>query len=58
MEGAGSVAGGVFPDMRAAMAALSATDRTYRPAGSETAALHAKRYDAFQRLQTLAREIR
>ncbi len=54
----GSVAGGVFPDMRAAMAALSATDRTYRPAGSDTAALHAKRYDAFQRLQTLAREIR
>ena len=54
----GSVAGGVFPDMRAAMAALSATDRTYRPAGSETAALHAKRYDAFQRLRTLAREIR
>ena len=54
----GSVAGGVFPDVRAAMAALSATDRIYQPAIGETAALHARRYDAFQRLQQLAREIR
>lgn len=54
----GSVAAGAFPDVRAAMAALSATDRTYRPAGGDIAALHAKRYDAFTRLQTLAREIR
>ena len=54
----GSVAGGAFPDVGAAMAALSATDRTYQPAGAETAALHARRYDAFRRLQSLAREIR
>jgi len=54
----GSVAGGVFPDVRAAMAALSATDRIYQPAIGETAALHARRYAAFQRLQQLAREIR
>ena len=40
------------------MAALSATDRTYQPAGDGTAALHAKRYAAFKRMQTLAREIR
>ena len=54
----GSVAGGAFPDVRSAMTALSATDRTYLPAGGETAALHARRYDAFTRLQALAREIR
>ncbi|MBB5535935.1 FGGY-family carbohydrate kinase [Rhizobium giardinii] len=54
----GSVAGGAFPDVGSAMAALSATDRTYLPAKGETAALHAKRYDAFTRLQALAREIR
>ncbi len=54
----GSVAGGAFPDVGAAMAALSATDRTYQPVGAETAALHARRYDAFRRLQSLAREIR
>jgi D-ribulokinase len=54
----GSVAAGAFPDVRAAMAALSATDRTYQPAGADIATLHAKRYDAFMRLQTLAREIR
>jgi D-ribulokinase len=54
----GSVAGGAFPDVASAMAALSATDRTYLPAGGENTALHAKRYDAFTRLQALAREIR
>ncbi|WP_337184986.1 FGGY-family carbohydrate kinase [Shinella sp.] len=54
----GSVAGGAFADVRSAMAALSATDRTYRPAGGETAALHAARYDAFKQLQDLARKIR
>lgn len=54
----GSVAGGAFPDVRSAMAALSATDRTYQPAGGDTSALHAKRYEAFKRMQALAREIR
>jgi len=54
----GSVAGGAFPDVRDAMAALSAVDRTYHPTGAETEAQHAKRYDAFRRLQDLAREIR
>lgn len=54
----GSVAGGAFPDVRKAMAALSAVDRTYHPAGAETEALHAQRYDAFRRLQDLARDIR
>ena len=54
----GSVAAGAFPDVGSAMAALSATDRSYQPAGGATAALHAKRYDAFTRLQALARDIR
>ncbi|WPE23239.1 FGGY-family carbohydrate kinase [Shinella zoogloeoides] len=54
----GSVAGAAFPDVRSAMAALSATDRSYLPATGETEALHARRYDAFKRLQALAREIR
>jgi D-ribulokinase len=54
----GSVAGGAFPDVRAAMAALSAVDRTYQPAGDDVATLHAKRYDAFKRLQAVARDIR
>ncbi|WP_313195419.1 FGGY-family carbohydrate kinase [Shinella zoogloeoides] len=54
----GSVAGAAFPDVRSAMAALSATDRSYLPARGETETLHARRYDAFKRLQALAREIR
>ncbi|QRI66510.1 FGGY-family carbohydrate kinase (plasmid) [Shinella sp. PSBB067] len=54
----GSVAGKAFADVRPAMAALSATDRTYLPAGGETATLHAARYDAFKQLQDLARKIR
>ncbi|MCQ4628926.1 FGGY-family carbohydrate kinase [Shinella sp. CPCC 100929] len=54
----GSVAGGAFPDVGAAMAELSKTDRTYHPADGETAARHVKRYDAFTRLQALSREIR
>ncbi|MGX5719197.1 FGGY-family carbohydrate kinase [Shinella zoogloeoides] len=54
----GSVAGAAFPDVRSAMAALSATDRSYLPATGETEALHTRRYDAFRRLQALAREIR
>jgi D-ribulokinase len=54
----GSVAAGAFPDVRSAMAQLSGTDRTYSPADGEIAALHARRYDAFQKLQSLARDIR
>ncbi|MCZ4090885.1 FGGY-family carbohydrate kinase [Sinorhizobium psoraleae] len=54
----GSVAAGEFPDVRSAMARLSGTDRTYAPAVGEIAALHALRYDAFKRLQSLARDIR
>lgn len=54
----GSVASGTFPDVASAMAKLSRTDRTYAPAGGEIAAAHAQRYEAFKKLQALAREIR
>lgn len=54
----GSVAAGAFPDMRSAMAALSATDRSYQPVGGEIGLLHSERYAAFKRLQALARDIR
>ncbi|MCP8896127.1 FGGY-family carbohydrate kinase [Shinella daejeonensis] len=54
----GSVAAGAFADVRAAMAALSAVDRRYEPAAGGIAALHARRYEAFTRLQSLGREIR
>jgi D-ribulokinase len=54
----GALAGAVFPDMGAAMAALSHAGESYAPAGGAIAALHATRYAAFQRLQAIAREIR
>ncbi len=54
----GSVAAAVLPDVRAAMSALSATDRIYQPAGGEFGAIHATRFDAFKRLQSVARQIR
>ena len=54
----GAVAAGLFPDMTAAMAALSHPGEIALPAGGDIPALHAQRYDAFTRLQTLANAIR
>lgn len=54
----GAVAGRAFADIRTAMAALSHAGEVCRPAQDGIAALHDRRYDAFQRLQTLARDIR
>lgn len=54
----GSVAAGVFADIRSAMASLSRTDGTYAPADGKAAEQHARRYAAFQQLQAVAREIR
>lgn len=54
----GSVAAGLYPDLRSAMAELSRAGATFLPADGEIASLHATRYRAFQRLQALAREIR
>lgn len=54
----GSVAGRVFADIRAAMAALSRTDSTYAPAEGKVAEQHARRFAAFEKLQAVARDIR
>jgi D-ribulokinase len=54
----GAVAGHAFADIPYAMAALSHAGDFCQPAKGDIAALHDKRYDAFQRLQALAREIR
>ncbi|MBW7922361.1 MAG: FGGY-family carbohydrate kinase [Rubellimicrobium sp.] len=54
----GAMAGGLFADMPAAMAALSHAGTAITPSGGATAALHARRYTAFTRLQALARELR
>jgi D-ribulokinase len=54
----GSVAAGVFADIRAAMTGLSRTDSTYTPCDGKLAEQHSQRYAAFQKLQAIAREIR
>ncbi|GAB2188187.1 FGGY-family carbohydrate kinase [Roseibium sp. LAB1] len=54
----GAVAGGLQKDIPAAMAAMSAAGETYAPAGTETAAYHARRYEAFELLQQAGRKIR
>ncbi|MGB5558676.1 MAG: FGGY-family carbohydrate kinase, partial [Paracoccaceae bacterium] len=54
----GAVAGGVFADMTAAMAAMSSPKTTFEPASARIKAIHDARYDAFQQLQSVARDIR
>ena len=54
----GSVAAGLYPDLRSAMAELSHAGAICLPADGVITALHRSRYEAFQRLQALAREIR
>lgn len=54
----GAVAGGAFPDLEAAMGAMSAIGETFAPAGGEIAALHQRRFDAFETLQQTARVLR
>lgn len=54
----GSVAAGLYSDLRSAMAALSHMGTVCRPAGGTITAMHDRRYKAFQGLQALAREIR
>lgn len=54
----GAVAAGLFQDMPSAMARMSHVGKTYEPASGEMAALHAKRFRAFELLQGVAREIR
>lgn len=54
----GSVAAGVFGSVQSAMHSMSSVDRVYSPSGESNAAIHARRYSAFKRLQEVAREIR
>jgi D-ribulokinase len=54
----GSVAAGLHPDVRSAMAGMSRIDTTYAPLGGAIAAVHAARYQAFGQLQRVARNIR
>jgi D-ribulokinase len=54
----GSVAGGRFDSVRAAMGGMSRISKTYAPAGGAIAALHDARFSAFEQLQQVARAIR
>ena len=54
----GSVAAGAFDRVQAAMHAMSRIDRIYAPTEGAVAMAHTRRYQAFQRLQQVAREIR
>lgn len=51
----GAVAGGLYPDMRSAMAGLSRAGDEHQPALGEVAALHERRFRAFTALQDAAR---
>jgi D-ribulokinase len=54
----GGVAGGLYENVREAMAAMSQISKVYAPATGEIAALHDARYRAFTQLQDVARAIR
>jgi D-ribulokinase len=54
----GGVAGGLFDDVRSAMARMSQIGRIYESDTGDIAALHEARYRAFRQLQTVARELR
>jgi D-ribulokinase len=54
----GSVAAGAFADVGAAMAGMSQIGTTYEPQQGAIAALHQSRFQAFEQLQRLARQLR
>ncbi|CAB3761872.1 FGGY-family carbohydrate kinase [Paraburkholderia humisilvae] len=54
----GGVAGGMFDDLRSAMARMSRISQTYTPGPGDTATVHDTRYRAFTKLQRVAKEIR
>lgn len=54
----GALASGRYPSLDAAMHAMSRFSEVFEPAGGHVAALHEKRYVAFERLQRTEREIR
>jgi D-ribulokinase len=53
-----SVAAGLFSSIPQAMTSLSGIGRTYEPTGGKIGAAHLRRYEAFTRLQSLARDLR
>jgi len=54
----GSVAAGVFGDVAAAMARMSRIGRAYQPCAGALKSVHDRRFNAFERLQSVAHEIR
>jgi len=54
----GSVAAGVYPDVRQAMEALSKIAAVYTPGGQDVAGIHERRYQAFLELQEISRAVR
>lgn len=54
----GSVAGGAFADVGAAMAGMSRVGQTYTPLTGALAGVHQQRFGAFEQLQGLARALR
>ena len=54
----GAVAGGAFPDVTTAMAAMSSVRETFQPARGPLTDLHARRFAAFETLQRAEREAR
>lgn len=53
----GSVAAGAFPDVRAAMGALTSVASVYTPRGKDVGEAHERRYRAFLSLQDVSRTI-
>lgn len=54
----GTVAAGIYPDVRQAMEALSNTAAVYTPDSQTFAAIHERRYQAFLNLQNVSRALR
>ena len=54
----GAVAAGGFENVTSAMACMTKISTTYSPCRGEMAALHARRFGAFEKLQAVAKEIR
>lgn len=54
----GSVAAGLFGDVREAMTGLTAVDESFAPVAGAHAAAHAARYEAFKTLQSVASKLR
>ncbi|TDX85463.1 FGGY-family pentulose kinase [Neorhizobium sp. R1-B] len=54
----GSVAAGVYPDVRHAMGTLSSVASVYEPRDQDMVGVHEQRYQAFLSLQEISRKIR